>query len=131
MAMFAGSPPAASCWQKTGPARDTFPGTPPTVSWWSMSTFVRAEAPGLNCGPERWIRSSAVISEIRVVDQTHAFDTQHFLFFSPSPQSQKAADAFLQRLEERWADRDTAVSDQTVQAQLTAIVKWGQAPSST
>jgi pimeloyl-ACP methyl ester carboxylesterase len=56
---------------------------------------------------------------------------KHFLFFSPSAQSQNAADAFLQRLEERRADRDTAVSDQTVQAQLTAIVKWGQAPSST
>ncbi len=53
---------------------------------------------------------------------------KHFLFFSPSPQSQKAADAFLQRLGERQADRDTAVSDQTVQAQLTAIAKWGQAP---
>jgi len=55
---------------------------------------------------------------------------KHFLFFSPSPQSQKAADAFLQRLGERQADRDTAVSDQTVQAQLTAIAKWGQAPNS-
>ena len=49
---------------------------------------------------------------------------------TPSPQSQKAADAFLQRLGERQADRDTAVSDQTVQAQLTAIAKWGQAPNS-
>jgi pimeloyl-ACP methyl ester carboxylesterase len=56
---------------------------------------------------------------------------KHFLFFSPSHQSQKAADAFLQRLGERQADRDTPVSDQTVQAQVTAILKWGQAPSST
>jgi pimeloyl-ACP methyl ester carboxylesterase len=55
---------------------------------------------------------------------------KHFLFFSPSLQSQKAADAFLQRLDRRQADRDTSVSDQTVQAQLTAILKWGQAPSS-
>jgi pimeloyl-ACP methyl ester carboxylesterase len=36
----------------------------------------------------------------------------------------------LQRLGERQAHRDTAVSDQTVQAQLTAIAKWGQAPNS-
>jgi pimeloyl-ACP methyl ester carboxylesterase len=56
---------------------------------------------------------------------------KHLLFFSPSPQSQKAADAFLQRLEERKADRDRAVSNETVQAQLTAIGKWGQAPGST
>jgi pimeloyl-ACP methyl ester carboxylesterase len=55
---------------------------------------------------------------------------KHFLFFSTSTESQKAADAFLQRLDERRADRDTAVSDQTVQAQLTAIAKWGQAQSS-
>jgi pimeloyl-ACP methyl ester carboxylesterase len=54
---------------------------------------------------------------------------KHFLFFSPSAQSQKAADAFLQRLNRRQADRDTAVSDQTVQAQITAITKWGQAPN--
>jgi pimeloyl-ACP methyl ester carboxylesterase len=52
---------------------------------------------------------------------------KHFLFFSPSHQSQKAADAFLRRLGERQTDRDTAVSDQAVQAQLTAITKWGQA----
>jgi pimeloyl-ACP methyl ester carboxylesterase len=56
---------------------------------------------------------------------------KHLLFFSPSPPSQKAADAFLQRLEERKADRDTAVSNETVQAQLTAIAKWGQAAGST
>jgi pimeloyl-ACP methyl ester carboxylesterase len=55
---------------------------------------------------------------------------KHFLFFSPSHQSQKAADAFLRRLGERQTDRDTAVSDQTVQAQLTAIANWGQAPNS-
>ncbi len=55
---------------------------------------------------------------------------KHFLFFSASPQSQAAADAFLHRLAERQADRDIAVSDQTIQAQLTAITKWGQAPSS-
>jgi pimeloyl-ACP methyl ester carboxylesterase len=56
---------------------------------------------------------------------------KHFLFFSASPQGQKAADAFLQRLAERQADRDTAISEQTVQAQLAAIAKWGQSPPST
>ena len=55
---------------------------------------------------------------------------KHFLFFSPSLQSQTAGDAFLQRLGERRADRDKAVSDQTVQAQVAAITKWGQAPRS-
>jgi pimeloyl-ACP methyl ester carboxylesterase len=54
---------------------------------------------------------------------------KNFLFFTPSVQGQKAADAFLQRLNQRQADRDTAVSDQTVQAQITAITKWGQAPN--
>jgi pimeloyl-ACP methyl ester carboxylesterase len=53
---------------------------------------------------------------------------KHFLFFSPSARSQKAADAFLQRLGQRQVDRDTAVSDQTIQAQITAITGWGQAP---
>jgi pimeloyl-ACP methyl ester carboxylesterase len=56
---------------------------------------------------------------------------KHLLFFSASPQSQQAADAFLQRLDARRADRDQAVSDQTVQAQLAAITAWGQAPRAT
>jgi pimeloyl-ACP methyl ester carboxylesterase len=56
---------------------------------------------------------------------------KHFLFFSPSSQGQKAADSFLQRLGERQADRDTPIGDQTVQAQVTAIHNWGQAPDST
>jgi len=84
-------------------------------------------------GHEDWTRSQAyVFRQIEAYQKAGAEHKhpKHFLFFSPSPQSQKAADAFLQRLGERQADRDTAVSDQTVQAQLTAIAKWGQAPNS-
>jgi pimeloyl-ACP methyl ester carboxylesterase len=52
---------------------------------------------------------------------------KHFLFFSPSQASQAAADAFLQRLSERKDDRDRAVTNETIQAQVTAITKWGLA----
>lgn len=55
---------------------------------------------------------------------------KHFLFFSPSPHGQAAADAFLARLNERTSDRDAPVSNETIGAQLTAITAWGQgAPS--
>jgi pimeloyl-ACP methyl ester carboxylesterase len=57
--------------------------------------------------------------------------SQAFLFFSPSHQGQKAADSFLQRLGARQADRNTPISDHAVLAQVTAILKWGQAPGST
>lgn len=50
---------------------------------------------------------------------------KHFLFFSPTPTSQAAADAFLARLDRRTPhDRDTPVSNETIGAQLTALAKW-------
>jgi pimeloyl-ACP methyl ester carboxylesterase len=54
---------------------------------------------------------------------------KHFLFFSPTPTSQAAADAFLARLDERTGDRDTPVTNETIGAQLTALAKWEQGTS--
>jgi pimeloyl-ACP methyl ester carboxylesterase len=55
---------------------------------------------------------------------------KHFLFFSPTPTSQAAADAFLARLDERTPqDRDTPVSNESIGAQLTALAKWEQGAS--
>jgi pimeloyl-ACP methyl ester carboxylesterase len=51
---------------------------------------------------------------------------KHFLFFTQTPSGQAAADDFLQRLKERTDALDTPVSNETVQAQLTAIRAWGQ-----
>jgi pimeloyl-ACP methyl ester carboxylesterase len=52
---------------------------------------------------------------------------KHFLFFSPTRESQDAADAFLQRLNGRKDDRDPASSNETLQSQITAITAWGNA----
>jgi pimeloyl-ACP methyl ester carboxylesterase len=54
---------------------------------------------------------------------------KHFLFFSPTATSQAAAVAFLARLDERTADRDTPVTNETIGAQLTALAKWEQGTS--
>jgi pimeloyl-ACP methyl ester carboxylesterase len=54
---------------------------------------------------------------------------KHFLFFSPTATSQAAADAFLARLDERTADRDAPVTNETIGAQLTALAKWEQGAS--
>jgi pimeloyl-ACP methyl ester carboxylesterase len=54
---------------------------------------------------------------------------KHVLFFSPTSTSQAAADAFLARLEGRATDRDTPVSDETVDAQLAAAAKWEKVTS--
>jgi pimeloyl-ACP methyl ester carboxylesterase len=51
---------------------------------------------------------------------------KHFLFFSQTDNGQAAATAFLARLDERKGDRDTAISNATIGAQLTAIHAWGQ-----
>ncbi|MFJ4467354.1 alpha/beta fold hydrolase [Streptomyces sp. NPDC089424] len=50
---------------------------------------------------------------------------KHFLFFEPSPTGQAAADAFLARLDRRTTDdRDAPISNDTVGAQLTALITW-------
>ena len=55
---------------------------------------------------------------------------KHILFFSPTPTSQAAADAFLGRLDERTLqDRDTPVTNESIGAQLTALAKWEQGTS--
>ena len=55
---------------------------------------------------------------------------KHYLFFSPTPTSQAAADAFLGRLDERTPqDRDEPVSNESIGAQITALAKWEQGTS--
>ena len=55
---------------------------------------------------------------------------KHILFFSPTPTSQAAADAFLTRLDERTPqDRDTPVTNESIGAQITALAKWEQGTS--
>jgi pimeloyl-ACP methyl ester carboxylesterase len=55
---------------------------------------------------------------------------KHILFFSPTPTSQAAADAFLGRLDERTLqDRDTPVTNESIGAQITALAKWEQGTS--
>jgi pimeloyl-ACP methyl ester carboxylesterase len=55
---------------------------------------------------------------------------KHFLFFSPTPTSQAAADAFLGRLDGRTLqDRDTPMTNESIGAQLTALAKWEQGTS--
>ena len=55
---------------------------------------------------------------------------KHFLFFSQTSNGQAAANAFLARLNERTEDRDTPVSNETIQAQIAAIQAWGRGDAS-
>lgn len=55
---------------------------------------------------------------------------KHYLFFSQTGNGQAAANAFLARLDERREDRDTPVSNATIQAQIAAIETWGRGDAS-
>jgi pimeloyl-ACP methyl ester carboxylesterase len=55
---------------------------------------------------------------------------KQILFFSQTSNGQAAANDFLARLNERKEDRDIPVSNETVQAQLTAVHAWGQSGAS-
>jgi pimeloyl-ACP methyl ester carboxylesterase len=50
---------------------------------------------------------------------------KHILFFTQTNDGQSGANAYLQRLNERTQDRDIAISNQAIEAQLTAIRAWG------
>lgn len=73
---------------------------------------------------------SAVLQEAFQKARTEHKHPKHFLFFSQTRQSKQAADAFLQRLSARKEYRDAPVSNETIQAQLTAIRNWGNDPGS-
>lgn len=55
-------------------------------------------------------------------------DPKVFLFFTPSPSSRRAANAFIARLKERKRDRDKAVGLGPMLRQLKAIKAWGLQP---
>jgi pimeloyl-ACP methyl ester carboxylesterase len=53
---------------------------------------------------------------------------KQFLFFTQTVNGQQQAAAFLKRLDERVADRDTPIAFEAVQAQVEAIGAWGRQP---
>jgi len=57
-------------------------------------------------------------------------DPRHYLFFTQTPNGQRAARQFLKRLKERTDNRDKAISIRAFRIQLKAIHAWGrQEPS--
>ncbi|GAB2656845.1 alpha/beta fold hydrolase [Kribbella swartbergensis] len=53
-------------------------------------------------------------------------DPKEFLFFNRNATGKPAARAFVDRLEERTADRDAPIGVKAFRAQLRAIKKWGR-----
>ena len=53
-------------------------------------------------------------------------DPKEFLFFNRDDVGKRAARAFIERLNERTADRDAKISVQAFQTQLKAIKRWGR-----
>ncbi len=57
---------------------------------------------------------------------THPKDPKEFLFFNRDEIGKRAAHAFVERLNERTADRDANISIKAFQTQLKAIKRWGR-----
>jgi pimeloyl-ACP methyl ester carboxylesterase len=74
-------------------------------------------------------RIGEVLQDAMQRSATEKKHPKNFLFFTPSASSQKSAGEFLTRLSERTSDKDTAVSNATIQAQAVAITKWGMSPA--
>jgi pimeloyl-ACP methyl ester carboxylesterase len=54
-------------------------------------------------------------------------DPKEFLFFNRNTIGKRAAKAFVQRLNERTADRDAPIKVKAFRTQLKAIQRWGRA----
>ncbi len=67
----------------------------------------------------------AVVQEARARSAETGKHHKHFLFFSPTADSQSAAASFMERISARQENRDPAASDQTIKAQFDAIRGWG------
>jgi pimeloyl-ACP methyl ester carboxylesterase len=57
-------------------------------------------------------------------------DPKEFLFFNRNETGKRAAKAFVQRLQERTADRDAPITTSAFRAQLKAIQKYGRSTPS-
>ena len=53
-------------------------------------------------------------------------DPKEFLFFNRNASGKRAAQAFVERLKERTADRDKPITVKAFQTQLKAIKRWGR-----
>jgi pimeloyl-ACP methyl ester carboxylesterase len=76
-------------------------------------------------GGEGIINVGAVLQDAIAKAGAENKHPKHLLFFGPSKDSQKAADAFLSRLSERKEDRDVAVTNEAIHAQVTASRNGG------
>jgi pimeloyl-ACP methyl ester carboxylesterase len=76
-------------------------------------------------GGEGIINVGAVLQDAIAKAGAENKHPKHLLFFRPSKDSQKAADALLRRVSERKEDRDVAVTNEKPFTQVTAITKWG------
>lgn len=69
------------------------------------------------------------VTQVTVFDMVRAAltfkDPKNYLFFTQTPNGKKAAGAFLQRLEERTANRDKAISLGAFYQQLKAVHAFG------
>jgi pimeloyl-ACP methyl ester carboxylesterase len=83
-------------------------------------------SPAGDVGPAGW---GAGLQRAFGKSATEGKHPKHYLFFTPTPHSQAAADAFLARLDERTENPDAPVTDETIGAQLTAATKWEQGTS--
>jgi pimeloyl-ACP methyl ester carboxylesterase len=81
-------------------------------------------------GGEGIAEVGAVVQEAIQKAGTEKKHPKHFLFFSQTGPGQQAADAFFRRLSARKKNRGMSVSNETIQAQLTAITSWGNSPGS-
>jgi len=77
-------------------------------------------------GPKGGEGITDILIPLNVVSTMGPDDSKLYLFYSPSESSRTAGKQILERMRERQADRDPDATQETIMAQLKAILSWGQ-----
>ncbi len=77
-------------------------------------------------GPKGGEGITDILNPLNVVSTMEPDESKLYLFYSPSERSRTVGKQILERMRERQIDRDPDATQETIMAQLQAILSWGQ-----
>ena len=73
------------------------------------------------------VQLEGIVQPLTKASSMGPVESKLYLLFSPTEQSRAAGNASLARISQRKDGRDPAITNETIQAQLSAILDWGKA----
>jgi pimeloyl-ACP methyl ester carboxylesterase len=73
------------------------------------------------------VQLEGIVEPLTKASSMGPVESKLYLLFSPSEEGRAAGNASLARISQRTEGRDPAITNETIQAQLTAVLGWGKA----